>query len=629
MPTAPPSSYGGSQSSPYASPPHPPPKASFATVPSPPVPSTTQITRPKISNAYDPPFPVTSYSRRNVSGPAKFGQPPIASTHSAYAIYQSTPPPPSVPPPRSPGYSPRHTQASDNSLAHGPGPVTPLTGWAGEANITSPPTRSDHDSNSSPKQLQFEHAASQPDHQVCEIQSSIEGSTPAEALSTVEPLIGPDPQRDTLDSEVGVSVPPSEPQSSPATLISQPFPSPGPPSSISPEVNAVQQGPSPGAFMATSPEGSFGVASPSSSRSSLDHMSTRSPQQIPWSSSASPGYALPKSLRRSPELHKGSITRYDYTARARTTSPGADNSANTVNPYAPPRGTISKSKSASVTSLDQMHSQELPSTTSPYQGSPRNARVPNAYIPEATRSPSAVSVRSPDSRQSVKPQLSSYLPPVSESLPQQGPATASGPSYPQSQHKYNIQPSSSHEQVVYGYTPELSPPSEANARPTIAPYAPSPSLMGANDPLGRTSVRVPTVSFGFGGKIVLCFHNESVLNTGFDVALSSRTSTKVQLRSWRKQIPESAQDSGIGFPGPLHADPGPPSTGIMKANSSTQAKTKKVQLVKYLFDRIEEITQGLGYQHSGSAEKRMMEGKLILVKLLKIMVENDGRLLGT
>jgi hypothetical protein len=153
--------------------------------------------------------------------------------------------------------------------------------------------------------------------------------------------------------------------------------------------------------------------------------------------------------------------------------------------------------------------------------------------------------------------------------------------------------------------------------------------MGANDPLGRTSVRVPVFSFGFGGKLVLCFHNEGMLNTGFDVALSSRTSTKIQLRSWKEQVPESVQDSGAGFPGPLHADPGPPNTGILKATTSTQGKTKKAQLVKYLSDRIEEITQGLGYQHSGSNEKRMVEGKLILVKLLKIMVENDGRLLGT
>ena len=67
----------------------------------------------------------------------------------------------------------------------------------------------------------------------------------------------------------------------------------------------------------------------------------------------------------------------------------------------------------------------------------------------------------------------------------------------------------------------------------------------------------------------------------------------------------------------------------MKATAAAQAKTKKAQIVKYLSDRAEEITQGLGYLHNGSIEKRMAEGKLVLVKLLKIMVEHDGQLLGT
>ncbi len=63
--------------------------------------------------------------------------------------------------------------------------------------------------------------------------------------------------------------------------------------------------------------------------------------------------------------------------------------------------------------------------------------------------------------------------------------------------------------------------------------------------------------------------------------------------------------------------------------ATAQAKMKRTSLVKYLSDRADEMTQGLGYLHNGSAEKRTAEGKLVLVKLLRIMVENDGRLLGT
>jgi len=111
--------------------------------------------------------------------------------------------------------------------------------------------------------------------------------------------------------------------------------------------------------------------------------------------------------------------------------------------------------------------------------------------------------------------------------------------------------------------------------------------------------------------------------------LSPRVPTNVQVQSWKKLVPESALDSLVVFPGPLHADPGPPNTGIMKTGAITQAKMKKTSLIKYLSDRTDEMMQGLNYLHNGSAERRTADGKSVLVKLLRIMVENDGRLLGT
>ncbi|KAJ7449829.1 Sec23-binding domain of Sec16-domain-containing protein [Mycena latifolia] len=161
-------------------------------------------------------------------------------------------------------------------------------------------------------------------------------------------------------------------------------------------------------------------------------------------------------------------------------------------------------------------------------------------------------------------------------------------------------------------------------------YAPSPSLLGANDPLGRTSSRAPVFSFGFGGKFLTCFHGAS-MNTGFDVALSSRNSTGIHIRQLNKIIPQSALEvSSASFPGPLFSDPGTPTTGLVRTTTaSAQSKAKKARLVKYLTDRAEEISQGIGYLHIGSAEGRQAEGKLVLVNLLKILVENDGRLTGT
>ncbi|KAJ7063353.1 Sec23-binding domain of Sec16-domain-containing protein [Mycena amicta] len=177
---------------------------------------------------------------------------------------------------------------------------------------------------------------------------------------------------------------------------------------------------------------------------------------------------------------------------------------------------------------------------------------------------------------------------------------------------------------------DLSASQEVLVKPSqSSAYAPSPSLLGANDPLGRTSSRAPVFSFGFGGKFLTCFHGASI-NTGFDVALASKNSTGIQIRQLTKLIPQSALEStSAAFPGPLFSDPGTPTTGLVRTTASNQTKAKKVKLVKYLTDRASEISQAIGYLHTGSTEGRQAEGKLVLVNLLKVLVENDGKLSGT
>lgn len=163
----------------------------------------------------------------------------------------------------------------------------------------------------------------------------------------------------------------------------------------------------------------------------------------------------------------------------------------------------------------------------------------------------------------------------------------------------------------------------------IVPYAPSPSLMGANDPLGRTSSKVPIFSFGFGGKLVTCFHGSASLNTGFDVALSSRNSTGVDIRVLKNIISNTTLDAGETYPGPLMSDFGAPISSIVRPGASAQVKTKKSRVIKYLEDLAHEISQGLAYLHYGSPERWHSEDKLVLVKILKTIVEHDGRLLAT
>ena len=183
----------------------------------------------------------------------------------------------------------------------------------------------------------------------------------------------------------------------------------------------------------------------------------------------------------------------------------------------------------------------------------------------------------------------------------------------------------------FGYTDRPSSRTETllvtSAYPT---YAPSPSLLGTNDPLGRASARVPVFSFGFGGKVVTCFHGAEMSSAGFDVALSSRQSREIHVCSLHKLVPQSAlEDTTVVYPGPLFGDAGSQAVSLVRPGTSTQAKTKKAKVVKYLEDRVAELSSVVAYASTGLLERGRSEGKLTLFSLLKVMVENDGKLNGT
>ena len=157
-------------------------------------------------------------------------------------------------------------------------------------------------------------------------------------------------------------------------------------------------------------------------------------------------------------------------------------------------------------------------------------------------------------------------------------------------------------------------------------YAPSPSLLGTNDPLGRASARIPVLSFGFGGKVVTCFHGADMSSAGFDVALSSRQSREIHIRSLHKLVPQTAlEDTSVVYPGPLFGDSGSPAVSLVRSG----APTRKAKVVKYLEDRISELSSVVAYASTGLLERGKSEGKLALFSLLKVMVENDGKLSGT
>ncbi|KIJ69376.1 hypothetical protein HYDPIDRAFT_145368 [Hydnomerulius pinastri MD-312] len=309
---------------------------------------------------------------------------------------------------------------------------------------------------------------------------------------------------------------------------------------------------------------------------------------------------------------------------------------------------------------------------------------PSSYTPHRTASPS--SLRSVSSQQGVAPPVAppnSYVPPLSNAPPANpyDPKLVSGPqrtmspsslrssspapdpyappktvsAYATSQFRGRSASNGStlsssgaldipqqRSEYGLGFRPHLGEPSsygsvsaysmaqDVHMNPaTRPPYAPSPSLLGSNDPLGRTAARAPIISFGFGGKMLTCFHGSADLSTGFDVALSSRRTTNVTVRVLHKVLPEYALEAKAAeYPGPLFSDPGSPVAGLVRTGASTQVKTKKARVIKYLEERAEEISRGTTYI-SDQLERQHLEGKLVLVQLLKVMVENDGNLSGS
>ena len=78
----------------------------------------------------------------------------------------------------------------------------------------------------------------------------------------------------------------------------------------------------------------------------------------------------------------------------------------------------------------------------------------------------------------------------------------------------------------------------------------------------------------------------------------------------------------------MFSDPASVATNIVRTGTATQAKTKKAAVIKYLEERAEEASRGIGYLNPGSMEGYQAEAKRVLINLLKVMVTNDGRLSG-
>ncbi|KAF9227903.1 hypothetical protein BS17DRAFT_764261 [Gyrodon lividus] len=383
----------------------------------------------------------------------------------------------------------------------------------------------------------------------------------------------------------------------------------------------------------------FSIASPSTSppRAKAHHRqgtivpNDRASSKGPLSHSRSGSSASSASPLHSPVNRVSSPLRYAIEPH------GQD----AVHPFkAPPKAPHACEPSQHAHRTASSVSSQQSFTSQHYGQPPSNAPPANPYDPKFVSGPQRT--MSPSSFRSASPAPDPYA------LPMTVPAymasqfrgrsasngstlsSAGAPDAPQLRQEYGLG-FKSHTGEPSSYDSVAAHPigQDAHMPPTTRPlYAPSPSLLGSNDPLGRTSSWAPIISFGFGGKMLTCFHDSADLNTGFDVALSSRRTTNVTVRLLHKLLPEYALEAKAAeYPGPLFSDPGSPVANLVRTGTS-QLKTKKVRVIRYLEERAEEMSRGTMYI-SDDIEKQHLEGKLVLVQLLKLMVENDGVLSGS
>jgi COPII coat assembly protein SEC16 len=571
--------------------------------PSAPVP-VEAINRPKLSNAYDPPFPATTKSRRNV---ARLNQ-----TYSGYNSYQ-----PALLPPVS-------TE----------GPFVPL-----------PAPQVPRELNSEGAGLQPSSEWGYPNHKAS-ISREAAGITafsgPSTHSASVEGLHG---QANTYDGAVDVHstiAPPSDhiKSSTPDYAVT-----------VLPNSNQAHD--------------LYRPASPTKSQSSPPALPHPSANPFRGTIPQNP-LSLPPPLSGHPSVHSRPNTHIQ--ANLSTAESNDSSGFSTENLGDPSTGLSGETSNAThLNDLGFVHDVQdrqtesndmFPATedTAAYfpasiNGQSYDPYAPNSYIngsnAECTSSPNSVKSWMGTSGKPYS-SVNQHSPPRAEILRNRSMSngamvstTSASVNDPYAPSQHPRRQKSETDYGSYGYqrgrdsqnhpsalmvNPQLQ---EVLVKPFQTPYAPSPSLLGANDPLGRTAARIPVFSFGFGGKFVTCFHGAASFNTGFDVALSSRNSTGVHIHLLRKLIPDSALDtSTVVFPGPLFSDPGS-LTNLVRTGSISQTKTKKPQVVKYLSERTDEIALGLRYLNPDSIERRRAEGKLILIKVLKVMVENDGRLTGT
>ncbi|KAF8077931.1 Sec23-binding domain of Sec16-domain-containing protein [Lyophyllum atratum] len=652
-----PSYAGGSQTSYTAAPTEhvalPTPSSSISVPPPVPVAAAT-ITRPKVSNAYDPPFPTTAKANRRIartgSGQQIYGynayetmSPPVGAyahpSQTSPYVSHTPPPPQGTPPQRLAPPPPPPTESRIPSQS-----ITSASSGGYEArNVPAyhvPRNRAFEESSTQSKR---QDVTSWTPHEARPVLASTGVSeTPfdnyASSQYTDPETVHPDLAKESSSHYNPYSIPSQGVDETPPPQKVSFAPSLGSPLSLASSLRA------------SSPHQYALPPSPTSSQQYGRSSPFLDSAIVTAKRSASPRSFMEPPREKTPDIDAHAPLK-DTTQAAAVRSPqqmlssplrsSSPASVHGNGVWTPPVGVANPYLPKSVAG-----SQGNASTANLPNGQPGIAPDPyapkshtNGYNGERTASPSSFVARSATGGVPAPknyPLTNPYAPPKADILRNRSmsnssmlSSTSTSPEDPYAPSQHNTITRMAKRLSHPSLQPEY-PVQELPVKPFQTPYAPSPSLLGANDPLGRTSARVPVFSFGFGGKLITCFHGAESLSTGFDVALSSRNSTGVHIRVLKTLIPESALDtSTAAFPGPLFGDPGTSTTSLVRTGATTQTKTKKAKVTKYLSERIDELALGLRYLKPDSLESSRAEGKLVLIKLLQLMVEHDGRLTGT
>lgn len=156
--------------------------------------------------------------------------------------------------------------------------------------------------------------------------------------------------------------------------------------------------------------------------------------------------------------------------------------------------------------------------------------------------------------------------------------------------------------------------------------------------LHRLKAKIPLASFGFGGKLLIVFpsggQGSAFTTAGYEDPYSSAakasTGTTLQIHKLSQIIPSTELQT---FPGPL----------FMEGGSKSSVGKKKKEITEWLDERHDETEKECTYLQSntktlntdgGALEAHIMkteqvQDKLVVLKLLKIMIENEGKLSGS